>query len=137
MAITKNTAGKPPYRLVDKASAIKMKAQGFNYGEIAKAQGVTRQTIRYHLAPLFASLPCAEEMAEYKSRQAEIFDATAARIVASISVEDLEKAPLQAKVMSAAIMTDKSRLVSGQSTQNHAIAAFFAAVVDSADGDRG
>lgn len=103
---------------LDVRAALKAKLAGQSYRQIAKVQGVHPETVHQSIAPLLKALPSAEQMEEYRKRQSEVFDATAARIIASITDEDMTKASLQQKATSAAILTDKSRLVSNQSTQN-------------------
>jgi hypothetical protein len=96
--------------------ALKMRMQGATYEVIAKDQGITRPTVYAALKPLLGNIPGAEQVEVYQKNQADVMDALAAGIVASITNEDLAKASLQQKATSIAIFTDKARLIKGQHT---------------------
>ncbi len=58
------------------------------------------------------------QVADYQERLAEKFEQLTDRILDSVSDEDVAKASLQQKVISAATSLDKTRLLRGQSTSN-------------------
>lgn len=103
---------------VNVKAAIKARLAGQTYSQIAAAQGVDTSRIFRHIKPLMSAFPHADQLHEYQEKQAEVFDAVATGIVSSISNQDLEKATLQQKVTSIGILTDKARLIRGQSTNN-------------------
>lgn len=101
--------------------ALKAKIAGQSYRQIAEAQGVDKSTVHQTLAPLLKALPNANELSEMRSSMADHLTVTAYKTIASITDEDFAKAGLQQKATSAAILIDKSRLISGESTQNIAV----------------
>lgn len=101
--------------------ALQAKLAGQSYQQIADAQGVHKATVHRHLLPILMKMPNAQEMAEVKQRAADLCAYQADRIIANISDEDVANASLQQKATSAAILIDKSRLISGESTANIAI----------------
>lgn len=58
-----------------------------------------------------------ESLKDYQENKADIYDLLQSRFLASITKEDVEKAPLLARVTSAAILEDKARTIRGQATQ--------------------
>lgn len=101
--------------------AIKQRLAGMSYRQIAAAQNVGRATVHQAVAPILAKLADPATVEMYRNKQAEILDGLAARTLASITDGDLEKAGLRDKVVATGILIDKSRLVSGASTQNHLV----------------
>lgn len=110
-----------PYLKIDVKKALKARLAGQSYRQIAKAQGVDVSTAHRHLKPVLLQMPSVEEMAMVKQRAADLCAYQADRIIANITNDDIEKANLQQKATAAAILVDKSRLISGESTQNLAI----------------
>lgn len=108
--------------------ALKGRLAGQSYDQIAKAQGVAKPTVWAALQPILKNLPNAENVELFQKQQANIFDAVSCAIVSSISNEDLTKATLQQKATSIGILTDKARLVSGQSTANLGISVLLQGV---------
>jgi len=106
---------------IDIKKAIKQRLQGRSYKEIADAQGVKPQSVHTAIAPLLEKLADPAAVEVYRNKQAEILDGMAARTLASITDGDLEKAGLRDKVVATGILIDKSRLISGASTQNHLV----------------
>lgn len=111
----------PPKARVDVGKAIKARLQGRSYKEIADAQGVKPQSVHTAIAPILEKLASPEVVDMYRNKQADILDGMAARTLASITDGDLEKAGLRDKVVATGILIDKSRLISGASTQNHLV----------------
>ena len=101
--------------------ALKAKLAGQSYRQIAKVHGVHESTVHQSIAPLLKALPSASEMAEMKASLADHATVTAYKTIASITDEVIDKAGLQARATTAAILIDKSRLLTGESTQNIAI----------------
>lgn len=106
--------------------AIKLQlASGNSIRRVARITGRSRPTV----AKVKKDHHSAIE--ELQTQLAGDFMELANRLVSSIDEETIKKAPLQARVVSAGIAVDKSRLISGQSTENYAVlhakAAFEAA----------
>ncbi len=57
-----------------------------------------------------------EDLRDFQENKADIYDSLQKSILESIAAEDFVKAPLMARVTSAAILEDKARLVRGQAT---------------------
>jgi predicted DNA-binding protein YlxM (UPF0122 family) len=106
---------------IDHFQALKQKMSGMSYQEIAKAQGVTKQSVHHAISPLLKQLPNAEEIAELKDRMGDLFVHNAARTLAHITDEKLANSSAKDLTLSAAISIDKHRLISGQSTSNQHI----------------
>ena len=113
--------------------ALRQRSQGMSYGDIAKAQNVSKTQVVNHISPILKELANPATVEYYRKNQAAIMDGLAARTVSSITTEDYEKATLQQKVVAVGILTDKSRLIQGQSTSNQAI--LLQAVFDSEEGE--
>lgn len=111
--------------------AIKARVKGQSYQDIANAQGVHVTTVHQALKPIMEMIASPEQLEQYRANQAAILDTIAARTLASITEDDLQKASLLQKATTTAVLIDKSRLISGQSTQNIGISAFFKSVVES------
>ena len=112
--------------------AIESKMKGQSYNSIARDQKVAVSSVHQVLAPIFAKLSGTEHLELYQKNQAQVFDSVGAAIVASITDDDLSKATLQQKVTSIGIITDKARLVSGQSTANLGISVLLQGVASAA-----
>ena len=67
----------------------------------------------------YAKATSIEELRDFQANQGDIFDVLAHRTLASITDEDISKAPLVQRITGAAILIDKSRLVRGQPTSLH------------------
>lgn len=111
----------PTPRKLDVRKAIQAKLAGQSYHQIARVQGVSSQTVHQTVAPLLKALPNAAELAEMKASMADHAAVTAYRTIASITDSVIESASLQQRATTAGILIDKSRLLSGESTQNVAV----------------
>lgn len=99
---------------VDTACALKMRAQGLSYAEIAKTQGTSKQAVHRRLQAL---LPDADTDA-YKAMRADILSKMQLKVLETIDDESIQKAPLAARAMAFGVLYDKERLERGQSTSN-------------------
>jgi uncharacterized protein YerC len=106
---------------VDVKKALKMKAQGMSYQDIASAQGVAKSTVFANLNPILTQLADPQTVEQYRKHQAEIIDGLAAATVASITNEKMANASFRDLCVGAGILIDKSRLIQGQSTSNSSI----------------
>ena len=106
---------------IDIAKAVKQRAKGLSYQDIATSQGVRKESVYLALKPILSMQANPEQLEEYRANQANILDSIAARTLQSISNEDMEKASLLQKATTVAVLIDKSRLISGQSTSNSLI----------------
>ena len=111
----------PLPRKLDIPKAVKAKARGQSYAQIAKDQGVHPSTVHQALKPILSMVASPEQLEEYRREQANILDTIAAKTLQSITDEDYEKASLLQKTTAVAVLIDKSRLISGQSTSNSLI----------------
>lgn len=62
-----------------------------------------------------------DSVEEYRKNKAEILDGIQAKLLQAAATKDLEGVPVQQLITSAAILYDKSRLETGQSTGNIAV----------------
>jgi hypothetical protein len=102
------------------AAAIRKLAVQFpelSQGEIAREVGCHPTNVHKVLKHFRGVKDQAFELKDFQESKAEIYDQLQARILGSISDADLLKAPLQARVTSAAILEDKARVIRGQATQ--------------------
>ena len=111
----------PSPQKVNVQKAIKQKMQGMSYQAIADSQGCSKTRVLRLLQPILQDLADPETVAYYRKEQANILDGLAAKTVASISTEKLENASFRDLCVGVGILTDKSRLIQGQSTSNSSI----------------
>lgn len=67
----------------------------------------------------FLGVHSVTDLRDLQANKADIFDSLQLRTLASITDEDIAKAPYMARITGAAILEDKSRLVRGQPTSIH------------------
>lgn len=72
-----------------------------------------------------------QQTEDYKGNRADFFAGMQEKIVASITQEDLQKASLRDKIISAGVLYDKERLERGQSTSNQSV--FFRVLSEAPD----
>ncbi len=115
-------AKRPPISLnVGELEQIKvLRASGLTFHAISKRLNRAPQTIKKAcLTP-----EMAPQIAQVKVALADRFENVAVRMLTAISDEDINALDAYKKTLSAAISTDKHRLLTGQSTENislHAI----------------
>ena len=108
---------KPPLTTEEKSRIALLTAEGRTPNYIAKAIGRDGKTVRAAVqAPAMV-----EQIASATERITELYQEINERILCAISDEDIAKASLRDKVVSAGISTDKHRLLTGQSTANLAL----------------
>lgn len=101
-----------------------------SYRQIAQLTGSDKSTVHQTIKPLLDLVADPESLDKYRARQADIIDTMAARTIASVTDEDYEKASLLQKTTAFCQLVDKSRLISGQSTQNLAVLSYFGGLVE-------
>jgi hypothetical protein len=111
----------------EKQHIAALAATGKSNRAIAKATGRDDKTV----AKVLKEPDAIAMKLEIEERLAGHFETLAEKILLSVSEDDLLKASLQQKSISAATMVDKARLIRGQSTQN--IAARCAQAVIESD----
>lgn len=99
---------------IEKRQIVTLAATGKSKLAIAKAMGRDPKTIRNVLKNPDMMIVKADIEAKLACKFEELTSA----ILDSVTEDDLEKASLQQKAISAATMLDKARLIRGQSTQN-------------------
>lgn len=111
----------PGHRKIDHGRAIAMRAKGKSYQEIADSFGVTKTTAHRVVTGLLQKLPTKTEIQVMRETMADHLTVEAYKAVVSMSDEDRAKASLKDKALTAAVLIDKHRLITGQSTQNIAV----------------
>jgi hypothetical protein len=101
----------------EKKQVALLAAQGLSNNAIAKRMNRHHATTKKELLTPESQV----EVADIQERLADKFEQISERILDAICEGDLQKASLQQKSVSAGIMLDKSRLIRGQSTMNHAV----------------
>ena len=92
-----------------------------NRSQIARVVGCTSQNVSCVLDN-FLGENNPKHLADFQSSKAECYDALQLRILASLSESDIAKAPLVARVTSAAILQDKAQVLRGQATAINVVA---------------
>jgi len=100
--------------VIEKQQIATLAATGKSQRAIARATGRDPRTV----ARVLKDPGVLDEKAKIEDRLASRFEQLTVAVLDSVSEDDLSKASLQAKVTSAAIMTDKVRLLRGQTTSN-------------------
>ena len=99
---------------IEKQQIATLAATGKSQRAIARATGRDPRTI----VRVLKDPGVLEEKAKIEDRLATKFEQLAEAVLDSVSEDDLLKATLQQKTISAATMTDKARLLRGQTTSN-------------------
>lgn len=99
---------------LEKQQIAALAATGKSQRAIARATGRDNKTI----ARVLKEPDVLEAKGKIEDQLATRFERLAVAILDSVSEEDLSKASLQQKSISAATMTDKARLLRGQTTSN-------------------
>jgi hypothetical protein len=100
---------------VDASKALELKAIGNSYSEIAKIFDTTPQNVHKILLNRYPDINI-EEFCVYHKRPDAWFDLEAYRLITKIDDEHRSKMLERRGVTDIAILTDKARLVRGQST---------------------
>jgi len=118
--VTPISNNKVSSRKTGKAPAIrrmKMRYPEMSEAQIAKRVQCSPANVHYVLKRFLGEDNTEQDLRDYQESKAEIYDAMQMRIHRSITNEDIAKAPLVARVTSAAILEDKARVIRGQATQ--------------------
>lgn len=110
---------------LEKQQIAVLAATGKSQRHIAKAVNRDHRTV----ARVLKEPGVITAKADIEARLADKFERLAEAILDSVSEEDLLKASLQQKSISAATMVDKARLIRGQSTQNAAVVMASAVIL--------
>ena len=100
---------------------LKDKYPEMSNGAIARKVGCSTQNVSGVLNSYLAG-SSIEDLQDFQSNKAEIYDALQHRMLGSITQESIAKAPLMAVVTSAAILQDKSQVLRGQATGINVVA---------------
>ncbi len=109
-----------PLNASELAQITVLRASGLTFHAISKQLGRAPQTIK----KACLNPERAPQIAQVKVALADRFENVAVRMLTAISDEDINALDAYKKTLSAAISTDKMRLLTGQSTENislHAI----------------
>lgn len=110
-------------------SVALLAAHGASVTKISRETGLHHKTVK----KVLQEPRVIATQAELEDRLASKFEQLAESILDSVSEDDLLKASLQQKSISAATMIDKARLVRGLSTQNSAVILASAVVAAHAE----
>ncbi len=113
-----NSKGAKPLTVAELEKAKALSALGKSYRQIGLELDRSDKTIKKALTK---TPEVIAEVRELKEEIAAMYDDLAQRILKSISDETIKEARLRDRVISAGVCTDKSRLISGQSTANVAL----------------
>lgn len=118
-------------RKVDIKQVIKMRNAGASLQTIAETQGVSKQAIHLMLKDVASMIAPPEQLEQYRAKQADILDTVAMAYSSRLLDEDAIKGASALQAASVlGISIDKSRLISGQSTQNLAVLSYFGGLVE-------
>jgi DNA-binding CsgD family transcriptional regulator len=110
-------------RKIDVKRAVKMRMQGQSYGQIAKAFGVTRQSVAYHLRPMTRMLGNTGILEAYQAHKSDLIDGVQLKLVMELLDEEkIKKASLGNVAYSVRQLNDILRLERDLSTSNVAVA---------------
>ncbi len=116
--------GSSPLNVAELAQIKALRASGLTFYAISRQVGRAPQTVkRACLDPAMAA-----EIEQVKVTLADRFEDLATRMVVSISDEDITRINAYQRTLSAAIATDKMRLLTHQSTENISLHAIIEAI---------
>lgn len=97
--------------------AIKLKLEHPHLSDAKIAARVGCDPANVHrVLTRFLGAHTEEDLRAFQNNKADIFDAIQLRSLKSITDDDIAKAPLMARVTSAAILEDKARTIRGQAS---------------------
>lgn len=103
----------------DSSEALRLRLRGNSYGDIARLLGVTKGAIIQRLKPLLPDTNRLPGYEAYKANQADFLDAKAYQaLVHTVTEQKLKQLDAYRGALTTAILTDKARLIRGESTQN-------------------
>ena len=94
---------------------IKRKFPDLTNSEIAQRVGCDKANV-HRVLKRFLGDNSESDLAEFQQAKADVYDRIQLRTLMSIDDATISKAPLMARVTSAAILEDKARLIRGQAT---------------------
>lgn len=95
----------------------KMKTRFPEMSEVQIAERVNCSPANVHcVLKTFLGDRTVENLRDFQENKADIYDSLQQRFLESITKEDIEKAPLNARVWSGAVLEDKARTIRGQAT---------------------
>jgi len=101
--------------------ATKLRYPELSEGEIAKRVGCTPSNVHQVLS-VFLHGHSEQELRDFQTNKADIYDALQFRAIACVTQEKLRKSSAGSLVTIAAILEDKARLMNGQPTSFHVTA---------------
>jgi hypothetical protein len=104
-----------PRGLAPEIRRLSLKYPEMSHGAIARKVGCRPSNVSQVLAT-FLSDHTNEQLQEFQSAKAEIYDALQYQLLESLTPEKIAKAKVMELVTGAAILEDKARLVRGQAT---------------------
>lgn len=108
--------------LIALANQKKANGKPYTQTEIADQLGVTRVAVARALAKLSPSLISSRDVKQYRDERADILAELQQTMMRHITPDKLARASLSQIITAIAILYDKERLETGQSTSNMAVA---------------
>lgn len=116
---------------IDVSKALKMYLAGVPQVDIARALGVTKQSVNNSLKPFRVKHP--EAVASYEQNKAELISAKEMEALEALTDEKLNNASARDIATVYGILTDKQRLAAGKSTANINVFSRLIVATDEAD----
>jgi len=119
-----------PYPVTPKLTVPAVAAllqQGYTQAAIARKFFVSRQAVNQFIQSHYDDIAF---FANYDQNMADLYKDTARRLVKSLDEDAVKKIPPAGRITSAAICTDKARILEGKSTTNIAHVAMVVEAVD-------
>lgn len=95
---------------------LEYRSKGLSYGDIAKLVGCDKSNVHRRLAPYRDEL---ENLPEFKAHRADYFALQQARLLNSITEDDIKSMSAGSRITGAAILYDKERLERGLTSGNN------------------
>lgn len=108
-----------PYNRVDLNKAFRDYQKGNSFAQIARDQGVTRQSVRDRLQPLIEMIKDPQQVQAYRENEADLLDGVTMKLARNIAVKaDDPKASVNNLAYAYTQLNNAKRLLRGQSTSN-------------------
>ncbi len=107
--------------LAPKIRRLSLQYPEMTQGDIARKVGCTTSNVSQVLSA-FLDGCSTEDLLDFQSNKAEVYDALQKRILESVTHAKLEKVAVRDAVVAAAILQDKSQVLRGQATGINVIA---------------
>ena len=110
----------PYHKNIALSQLLDLRKKNLTVQQIADLLGCSKANVVQRLAPYRDEL---EQLNSFKNNRADIFTIHQARLLNSVTVEDIKAMPVASRITAAAILYDKERLERNQTTENVGIEA--------------